>query len=183
MANSIATTNQNPQLNPRRKRRGLNCGVKPDLTPMIDCVFQLIIFFMLTAQMASQQTKMILPGPTDSQAVTTVDSGFSSLVINMPNSFGEIDHREDSPMQAGRPTHIVIAGLPPITVSNHALIKKIIRDRMATSRRNGMLPENYFVEFRVDKDIHWRYVKPLMQVASEAGAAKVVFTALTQTTE
>jgi biopolymer transport protein ExbD len=186
MANSTANTNPNPQPTLRRRRKAPNFEASPDLTPMIDCTFQLIIFFMLTAQMASQQAKLILPGPTESQAVKPSEGStrYDGLVINIPNAFEDkATGRTDSPQTAGRPTHILVAGLPPMTVSNHGLIQRVIRDRMATARHNGISTDRYFVELRVDKDIHWRYVQPLMQIASDAGISKIVFTARTTTTQ
>ncbi len=169
----------------RRGRRVPSNGMSPDLTPMIDCVFQLIIFFMLTAQMASEQAKLMLPGPKESVATSKVETAeFSGLVINMPNIFGDDpDRRIESPQLAGRPARIQIAGIGPLTVSSHERIKTIIRDRLATARQSGISAENYAIELRVDKDIHWSYVKPLMQAASEAGAVRMVFTARTKTTK
>ena len=172
-----------------KKRRRIEPGAaSPDMTPMIDCVFQLIIFFMLTAQMASDQAKLILPTPTNSQALISLEDTkdgdkssklFEALVINVPNALGE--NPEDrvgvGDGVTGRPKCIVVNG-EEVTISNHEKIKIIIKDWMGRIKARGIPADKYFVEFRVDKDIHWRYVQPLMQVASEAGASKVVFTAI-----
>ncbi|MBT7171008.1 MAG: hypothetical protein HN909_04480, partial [Phycisphaerales bacterium] len=75
-----------------KKQRRIEPGAtEPDLTPMIDCVFQLIIFFMLTAQMASDQAKLILPKPKNTIArinkkvgTDNVEKNFKGMVINVP---------------------------------------------------------------------------------------------------
>jgi biopolymer transport protein ExbD len=171
-----------------KKRQRVESGaVSPDMTPMIDCVFQLIIFFMLTAQMASEQSKLILPTPHKTQAVINVGKGgdkvekeFKGLVINVPNALGDDPKKREGKGAGvlGRPKHIFITGVGEITISNHDKIKVIIQDRMKAAAARGTPPGKFFVELRVDKDIHWRYVQPLMMVASEAGASKVVFTAI-----
>ena len=170
-----------------KKRQRIEPGAPtPDMTPMIDCVFQLIIFFMLTAQMASDQAKLILPTPTKSQALISLedpdDKGkrvFEALVINVPNALGDDPKKRvgKGAGVTGRPRCIVVNG-EEVTISNHEKIKIIIKDWMRRVKAQGLSADQYFVEFRVDKDIHWRYVQPLMQVASEAGASKVVFTAI-----
>jgi biopolymer transport protein ExbD len=54
-----------------------------DMTPMIDCTFQLIIFFMLVMDMSSQQVEKMTP-PTASRAVKDDDP--TELVVNcMPD--------------------------------------------------------------------------------------------------
>ena len=42
---------------PRRKKRSISL----DMTPMIDCVFQLLIFFLLTSSLVSPQLRLVLP--------------------------------------------------------------------------------------------------------------------------
>jgi biopolymer transport protein ExbD len=170
-----------------KKRKRIESGaVSPDMTPMIDCVFQLIIFFMLTAQMASEQAKLILPTPHESRALINKKKGdetiksFEGIVINVPNVLGDDPEDRDGKgkNETGRPKHIVITGKKPIMISNHDKIKVIIKDRRLAALAAGIPKEKFFVELRIDKDIHWHYVMPLMRVASEAGASKVVFTAI-----
>jgi len=52
-----------------------------DMTPMIDIVFQLLIFFLVTAQMAEQsRAKLDLP---KEQGEQSVDREFAGLTINV----------------------------------------------------------------------------------------------------
>ena len=49
----------------RRIRSGLIGDEGPDLTPMIDCVFLLLIFFMVTMRIVQEETELIIPLPSN----------------------------------------------------------------------------------------------------------------------
>ena len=66
------------QFTPSRSKK-LPLGV--DMTPMIDIVFQLLIFFLVTAQMA-EQTRAKLDLPKE-PGETTPDREFAGLTINV----------------------------------------------------------------------------------------------------
>jgi biopolymer transport protein ExbD len=53
-----------------------------DMTPMIDCTFQLIIFFMITMDMSKAQIEL-LTLPTASKAVKEKFEDTSTLVVNI----------------------------------------------------------------------------------------------------
>ncbi|HNX27429.1 MAG TPA: biopolymer transporter ExbD, partial [Phycisphaerae bacterium] len=69
-----------------------------NLTPMIDCTFQLIIFFILTAQMASQElAKVSLPEPVKSMAIGAdpdkpdQPTNLNNVTVNVVNKYGDSD--------------------------------------------------------------------------------------------
>jgi len=69
---------------PRRRRR----PIVLDMTPMIDCVFQLLIFFMLSSSLISPQIKLTLPAAetrdetSAPETVITVDQQGNFYVNN-----------------------------------------------------------------------------------------------------
>lgn len=85
------------------RKRITDAGAQQEvnLTPMIDCTFQLIIFFIITAQMASAKAKLVLTKPYKSQAVMpekggpdTPTSVFKSIQIHLVNKHGDTKKRE-----------------------------------------------------------------------------------------
>ncbi len=61
-----------------------DCNVTVDLTPMIDCTFQLILFFMLTLKVAQDQLEpVVLPLAEQAQKDQTQDK--KRMYINLPN--------------------------------------------------------------------------------------------------
>lgn len=52
---------------PMHYRKSTLVDVKPDMTPMIDCVFQLMIFFMLTLKLVAAEGTFDLNMPLDGQ--------------------------------------------------------------------------------------------------------------------
>lgn len=61
----------------RRRRLGIN------LTPMIDVVFQLIIFFLVSSQLAQRESNMPLPLPQVDSGETAIDDGTQRLTVNL----------------------------------------------------------------------------------------------------
>jgi biopolymer transport protein ExbD len=59
--------------------------VRMDLTPMIDVVFQLLIFFVLVTEMAQAEIEA-LTLPTADQAVADVDADRHRLILNVNRS-------------------------------------------------------------------------------------------------
>lgn len=112
-----------------------------DMTPMIDCTFQLIIFFMLVTDMASVQTeKMTLP-----VASRTVPGDEPGLVVNvMADGKIRIDGR---------------------TVKDETL-ESIFEGRRSKAERGSGYP----VILRADRSTPFEHVQKVMMVATARGA-------------
>ncbi len=54
-----------------------------NMTPMIDVVFQLIIFFLVSSHLAKQEVQMKLPLPTAESGQTNVEEEVPRLTINV----------------------------------------------------------------------------------------------------
>ena len=70
-----------------------------DLTPMIDVVFQLIIFFVLVTEMASAELE-VLTLPSADQAVPDKNPDDKRLILNVTTN-GDIKFRRQTYNQAG----------------------------------------------------------------------------------
>ncbi len=57
--------------------------VEPNLTPMIDVVFLLIIFFLVSSHLAQRETRLELPLPTAVTGMEDSDSPSPRLTINV----------------------------------------------------------------------------------------------------
>ncbi len=111
-----------------------------DMTPMIDCTFQLIIFFMLVTDMASVQTeKMTLP------AARGLDVKEAGLVVNvMADGTIRIDGR---------------------TVKDETL-ESLFEGRRAKAESGSGYP----VILRADRSTPFEHIQKVMMVATTHGA-------------
>ena len=147
-----------------------------NMTPMIDCTFQLILFFILTSQVASQDLPPVeLHRPIESVALGAKQLTFPhKMVINIVSAR---EKGEDAdPAFAARAKHYVISG-KKIEPREMMRIKMMIEDRL---RASGAKKDEFRVEIRADRDLHFSQVVPIMELAGQAGAMKMNITALTE---
>ena len=153
-----------------------------NMTPMIDCTFQLIIFFVLTSQAASQDiVKLTLPNPFESpargQEVWEVPH---KIVVNV-RSMENQDNAGD-PLVAGRALEYVVSG-EPIALTNLDRLETLIKGRKEEALAGGVKKEDFFIEIRGDKRVQYREVFPVLELAARLGVAKMNIAALVKTTK
>ncbi|MCD4698977.1 MAG: biopolymer transporter ExbD [Phycisphaerae bacterium] len=141
-----------------------------NMTPMIDCIFQLLIFFMLTTQMASADfVNMKVPKPDLSQAKKPQEG--NKVVVNVePFTKEEIianNARKGMAKQYG------MGGLE-IERGN---IEKLVRE-LGKARRTSMKPEEFVVELRADKSIRYDQIEPFLRAMQQAELGKMFITAM-----
>jgi biopolymer transport protein ExbD len=149
-------------------------GAKPsslyiNLTPMIDCTMLLVIFFLLTTQMASPDyVKMILPKPHNSIAHETEQN--RAVVNVIPFSDTQIargEGRADLAMEYRVGTHHFAEGDLMKLV---AVLKEL---RQASSN-----PKEFRVEIRSDMRIDFTQVELVFMALQQAQIQKVHVSAL-----
>ncbi len=133
-----------------------------NLTPMIDMVFLLIVFFVLVSRIVnSEAAKMDLPQPRNAETYTLADE--NRVVINiLPGVAGGIDGYR----MAGRDYADSPAGLQAMS----AELTNLYRANAAIS-----------VNLRADRRTHYEHVEEVMQMIADAareadnaiGAARV----------
>ena len=121
-----------------------------NMTPMIDVVFLLIIFFMVTSNIVQQEAFIAVDLPTTktSRMPGASESGTRKITINMT---GE-DH--------------IFLGMTPID-------REQLRQYLtAEQARPGKPPE---VRIRTDRRIPYRTIEPVLVICSQAGIDNVSF--------
>lgn len=83
----------------RKKQKKMPEGVDMDMTPMIDIVFLLIVFFMVVTELTVQQAVVVLPVASESR-VEEPQPGSRILFVNV--SFGK-DGKEILQLMNGSP--------------------------------------------------------------------------------
>jgi len=172
----------------KKKRKIGGGGVEEvNLTPMIDCTFQLIIFFIITAQMANQDlAKIAVAEPATSRAVEPDKELPNVCVVNIINEYGDqvdkvdkdgniIGERVRDPLISARAKEYRI-GVKTIAISDAESLVQIFKERRKSAKEQGF--KEFFVEIRGDKDIAYAGILPVMQAAAEAGIAKMFITAI-----
>ncbi|MFO0820800.1 MAG: biopolymer transporter ExbD [Pirellulales bacterium] len=131
---------------PRLAERG---AVGINMTPLIDVVFQLLIFFLVSSHLARQEAQMALPLPTAAS--------------------GAESRAED---ERPRITLNVLADGALVLVG-----RRIQPTQLEERLRGVVAEEGAEVELRVraDRDVPYRHVEPVLVASSRAGLANVTF--------
>jgi biopolymer transport protein ExbD len=144
------------------------------MTPMIDCTFLLIIFFILAGQMASESLAHVeLPDPEQSQAVPSerMDRP-DKAIVNVIYATGEGE--EEVPALIGKASRYQVGGVRVEPGDVDSL--KGILERMKADSGSG----EFSVEIRADERVDYADVFPVMQAAAAAKITKMNITALAE---
>lgn len=167
---------------PKRKRIVGATQSEVNLTPMIDCTFQLILFFVLTAQMASQElAKVVLPEPVKSMAVAGEEGEINAMpnkiTVNVVNKYGDDKEGRNSEISSKALRYQL--GQAKIDPGDVEQLANVIKERTAELVKGGIKKKDILVEIRADMDIAFQDIEPVMRAAAEAGITKMSMTALT----
>lgn len=118
-----------------------------NMTPMIDVVFLLIIFFLVSSHLAKQESQMDMPLPVADSGEEANDQT-RRLTLNVPD--------ESTLLLAGR-----------------SLDRGQLRDRLAQARdEHG---ENLEINIRCNRGVPYRAVSPIMLACARSGVWNVTF--------
>jgi len=138
-----------------------------NMTPLIDVVFQLIIFFMLVNDIVGQEAvQMIVPQLTDPKT-REVGEMESRVVVNIaPSPYMPGDRKGDNVLNTdGRAVHVVI-GLEQFDIDNLAGMTAFLQDFKAKSPDGEVL-------LRADAALRYDNVQPVMMAITAAGISKI----------
>lgn len=139
------------------------------MTPMIDIVFQLIVFFMLVLDITQAQVEAVeLPKHTRLEKVPWVDP--SLLIVNI---------NKDGVVKIGGMTYYD----PKVNGDDVSKLETLFRQRRITypDPTNANFAK-YPVLIRADKDASWEHVQRLEQVASlEGGVTQTLYSGIQET--
>ena len=128
--------------------RGRSGALKFNITPMIDVVFQLIIFFLVTNHLVKQEEQLQLPLPVAASGSEPVEEDIPRLTINVLE--------DGTLMLAGRT-------LTPDDLRNR--LREKVRE-IGTSLQ---------VRIRSDRSAPYRFVEPILLACAGAGVWDVSF--------
>lgn len=153
-----------------RTRKTGAADISFNMTPMIDCVFQLLIFFMLTTQMASADfVNMKLPKPKPSQARKPAEE--NKVVVNVvPYTKDEI--KKDS-TRKGMAKEYKLGSLVIATNNMEKLVNELRNTQKASQK-----PKEFVVELRADQSIRYDQIEPALQAMQQAKLEKMYITAM-----
>jgi biopolymer transport protein ExbD len=119
-----------------------------NMTPMIDVVFLLIIFFLVSSHLARQETQVALELPTASTGEPLEESTLQRITLNvMPDGT------------------VMLAGQPIAPQDLSAKLK-------FEHNRSG---DDLEVRIRGDRDVPFSVIEPLLVACAEAGVWNVTF--------
>ncbi len=156
-----------------KKQQEQRGEVSFNMTPMIDCVFLLIIFFLLASSFASERLPQLQPHrPEDSQALPREDTETpNKIIINILSAEDEV--LSEDPSVSGVASHYNIDG-SRIDAGDTSTLADVIRERKERAREG-----DFFVEVRADWRVSYEEVAPVMRAAARAEIENVNLTALT----
>lgn len=129
-------------------RRAASGEVGFNMTPMIDVVFQLIIFFLVSSHLVRQEVQLKLPLPTAATGKDLKEDDKPRVTVNVL--------RDGTLLFAGR-------GLSAAELQNR------LGERIAE------LGKDVEVRIRSDRDVPYRYVEPIMLACARAGIWNVTY--------
>lgn len=141
---------------------------KPDLTPMIDLVFNLIVFFLVVSELSDLSLEEVKLAPADQ--AKEAKPGSEIIQLNVLGQ-GRV-HVGGSPYQAGEPRgqRRVTSALPPL---RELLEVEAARRPREPSEGSGPGPSSLRVNLRVDASTPFGEVHPVIDDCQHAKVYKL----------
>lgn len=144
--------------------------VKPELniTPLIDVVFLLIVFFMLVSNIASDQiVEMVLPDIEDSSALMFEDE--NRIIVNIapqPDDTRRLGMAGDPLRHDGRAAYVQVGNIRIETGDLQGITEALRNDMGDSSDPRPVL-------LRADGALHYSQVSPVIDAITRAGIGDV----------
>ncbi|QDU32897.1 biopolymer transport protein ExbD [Poriferisphaera corsica] len=135
-----------------------------NLTPLIDIVFLLVVFFMLASTMVTKQSvKMIVPDLEQPETREMPEK--DRIVVNIAPKTGDRDKR--APLDYdGKPEFVQIGAYGTFKIDDH---EKIVEAIKLMADRNPSAE----VYLRADAAIFYEQIEPIMDDITKSGIARV----------
>lgn len=138
----------------RLPTRGRSGALKFNLTPMIDVVFNLIIFFLAASHLARSE---------------------SLAPVKLPEA--STGRPEDAEKQRRMTVTITAAGTYHVGNTPHTL-DDIERQLLAERAADPAKPHEFELRIRTDRDVPYRQIEPLLMTCARTGITKIKFAVL-----
>ncbi len=138
----------------------------PNVTPLIDIIMCLIIFFMLVAKIGVDTGAQKIDIPATALGTKIADMS-NTLVLNIPEGIG--DEPEVSALvkrQGEASAHLVNLPLHDPSGQN------VLQNTLAYYK--GQNPD-FKVIIRAKEDLQWRFISPVLDTCNDAGVRTIEF--------
>ncbi len=126
-------------------------GLGFNMTPMIDVVFLLIVFFLVSSNLVQQETQMEIDLPAAQTGDLSPEDQGRHLIINIPRE-GEI-----------------FVGARPL---DHEKLEKLL------TFERGRQAESLEIRIRTNRRVPYRAIKPVLIACAESGVWNVSFSVI-----
>jgi len=164
---------------------------EPNLTPWLDVVLQLLMFFMISVNFVSEQINEDIRLPK-SQAVKPMDKGDTdALYINLkPFALKDFQDRLPSDVLARVQEHfrdgdecILIPGKEPMRRSDLKVwLQRQFDDAKLRAERDGLKGVNTAIVIRAHENTDYNQVFEILQLCKNVGYTRLKLRALTKNT-
>jgi len=146
------------------KLAGQASTMSPDMTPMIDVTFQLIIFFMVISEFNRMQQDAVLTLPVAVQAFVEENPNKHRLIINVERDglvkvYGQVFNQEQ--------------------LRKHLTLQRKILKAIETEARAQGLVQTAPIVLRADRLCKFQNIRGIMRVVQDVGFEKLQFAAYT----
>jgi biopolymer transport protein ExbD len=154
--------------------RGQTGEVSINMTPMIDCVFQLLLFFLIGAQMVTSEiSSMELPTPYEGRSVPEQKIKERRIIVNILSKEDPQARKPGEKFAPGDLARYEVRGQPVAGADAMTQLKNMIEAdyKEAQARR-----EEFHVEIRADYRVAYDHVARALVVAGMVGVEKANLT-------
>jgi biopolymer transport protein ExbD len=147
-----------------------------NVVPLIDVTFVLILFLILTSQIARESyAELLLPKPLNAQVLTdpNIVDATNHVIVNVISK-ASLKEKEDNPVIAAQAKEYQI-NLNSISVGDTDAMKRVF-----IKKREACKSPEFYVDIRADKRVQYFDIKPIMKAAEQAGILKVNIAALSE---
>jgi biopolymer transport protein ExbD len=139
----------------------------PNVTPLIDIIMCLIIFFMLVAKIGVDTGAAKIEIPTTILGTKIKDMG-NTLVLNIPGNIGDDPEVTAlvSPPDGGKPR------LANLYLRDGATGRNTLQDALVYYRGQK---EDFKVIIRARVDLQWRFIAPVLDTCNDAGVRTIEY--------
>ena len=162
----------------RKRKSEQNFETKMEMTPLIDCVFLLIMFFILTTQITVKIEEVTLPFSIEGKPQEVTEADAVALIINVPKDL------EDTAANS-RKGKIVFNGNTLKPQELLAELKKEVfidaqprpagRGRQMEIGPNGVKLSQLEVLIRYDEGVQAKHLRDIFEMCQQAGIYKLKF--------
>ncbi|MBY0229386.1 MAG: biopolymer transporter ExbD [Gemmataceae bacterium] len=155
-------------------------SIEPDLTPLLDLVMQLLMFFIVNVRFVTEQVSGEIQLPTSTSAKPISKGDADALFVNLKNAknkkFWNNLAQDDKKRLQGAPAIVLAPAQPPMSPLE---AKSWLRDEFvkAQDKAGGADKVKTVIHFRADGDLELNELFTMMNFCKAAGYRKLAIRA------